>query len=119
MLERIRTLLDHLREVKEANALSDRDLDDLGMSRAQLLDFIDMPRDISDRVSAMAAIFGVPEADLKRNHAEWLDLLTTCGKCHERSVCAHALAHASEIAPSDCGFCGNHAAFEAHATRAA
>ena len=32
MLERIRTLINHLSEVKEVNALSDRDLDDLGMT---------------------------------------------------------------------------------------
>lgn len=119
MLERIRTLINHLSKVKEINTLTDRDLDDLGMSRSQLLDFLAMPHDISDRVTAMAAIFGVPEEELKRNHAEWIDLLTTCGQCHERTACAQALAHPDETTPASCSFCGNHAAFEALAIHAA
>ena len=89
------------------------------MTRSQLLDFLDMPRDIAGRVTTMAAIFGVPEGELQRDHAEWIDLLTTCGQCRERTACAHALAHASETTPASCSFCGNHAAFEAHATHAA
>ena len=36
MLERIRALVDRWRELKEIDALTDRDLDDLGMTRAQV-----------------------------------------------------------------------------------
>jgi hypothetical protein len=109
MFDRIRTLLNRLHEVKEVDTLTDRDLDDIGISRAQMLDFLRMPEDINERVLAMGAIFGVPAADLKRDHGLWLDLLTTCGHCTDRAACSHALDQGAD--PAECGFCGNRAAF--------
>ena len=111
MFERIRALMDRLHEVQEVNSLSDRDLNDLGMSREQVLGFLKMPRDISERVTAMGQIFGVPELDLKRNHAQWVDLLTVCGHCADRSACAHVLAKGAEAKPSEAPFCGNRGTF--------
>ncbi len=109
MFDRIRTLIHRLHEVKEVNALTDRDLAELGLSRDQMLDFLAMPRDINERVNAMGAIFGVPAADLKRDHGLWLDLLSTCGHCADRAACSRALDQHADSA--DCGFCGNRAAF--------
>ena len=40
MFDRIRALIHRLHEMQEVNALSDRDLDDLGMTRDQVLDFL-------------------------------------------------------------------------------
>ena len=60
MFDRIRSLIDRLHEVQEVNSLSDRDLDDLGMSREQVLGFLKMPRNICERVTAMGRIFGFP-----------------------------------------------------------
>lgn len=110
MFNRIRTLLHRLSEVKEVNALSDRDLSDLGLSRDQVMQFLHMPTDITERVTAMGAIFGVPEADLKRDHAQWIDLLTTCGHCADRKACAAVLG-SDHPQPADCGFCGNRRSF--------
>lgn len=109
MLDRVRTLIHRLKEVSEVNNLSERDLHDLGISRAQLLKFLDMPRDINDRVKAMAAIFGIPETTLKADQGQWLDLLTTCGQCSDQQACSHALDRGAD--PSECGFCGNHQVF--------
>jgi hypothetical protein len=105
MFDRIRALLAHLHDVKEVNSLSDRDLDDLGMSRDQVLAFLRMPRDVTDRVTAMGAIFGIPQADLKRDHAQWVDLLTTCGQCGDRGRCASHLAKGKDKA--EVTFCPN------------
>lgn len=110
MFDRIRTLLHRLSEVKEVNALSDRDLSDLGLSRDQVMQFLHMPADITERATAMGAIFGVPEADLKRDHAQWIDLLTTCGQCADRKACS-ALLDSDQPQPADCGFCGNRRSF--------
>lgn len=110
MFNRIRTLLHRLSEVKEVNALSDRDLSDLGLSRDQVMQFLHMPTDITERVTAMGAIFGVPEADLKRDHAQWIDLLTTCGHCADRKACSAVLG-SDHPQPADCGFCGNRRSF--------
>jgi hypothetical protein len=111
MFDRIRSLIDRLHEVQEVNALSDRDLDDLGMSRDQLLAFLRMPRDIGQRVSAMGAIFGISETELKRDHALWVEILSTCGHCADRAACARLLAKGNEADASEATFCGNRGAF--------
>jgi hypothetical protein len=111
MFDRIRSLIDHLHQVQEVNALSDRDLSDLGMSREQVLAFLRMPSDISERVSAMGAIFGVPETELKRDHALWVETLSTCGHCADRSACAKLLAKGDQAQASEATFCGNRDVF--------
>ena len=105
MLDRIRALIAHLHDVQEVNSLNDRDLSDLGMSRDQVLAFLRMPHDVTDRVTAMGAIFGIPAADLKRDHAQWVDLLTTCGQCADRARCASVLAGGKDKA--EASFCPN------------
>lgn len=77
VLDRFRALIHRPQEVAEINAPTDRDLDDLGMSRGQMLDFLRMPLDITERANAMGAIFGVPKAMLRHDHAQWVELLTT------------------------------------------
>ena len=119
MFDRIRALLQHLHNVQEVNAMTDRDLDDLGMSRDQVLAFLRMPHDVSERVAAMGAIFGIPETVLKRDHAEWVELLTVCGHCADRAACSKVLARADFATPADAGFCGNRRTFANLAPRAA
>ena len=111
MFDRIRTLIDRLHEVQEVNSLSDRDLDDLGMTREQILGFLKMPRDISERVTAMGKIFGVSDLELKRDHSQWVDLLTVCGHCADRAACAHVLAKGASAQSSEAVFCGNRKSF--------
>ncbi len=111
MFDRIRALIDRLHEVQEVNALSDRDLDDLGMSREQVLAFLKMPRDIAQRVSAMGRIFGLSETELKRDHALWVEILSTCGHCADRTACARLLAKGDAAQPAEAGFCGNRTTF--------
>lgn len=115
MFDRIKTLVQRWNEVREVDALSDRDLSDLGISRAQVEAFVRMPQDVPDRVLAMAGIFGLSEAEVKANHAEWLDLLETCGSCHERSRCSTVLERGDLSRPCDCGFCLNAECFSAKA----
>lgn len=106
MLTRLRALLDRYAQLKTVEALTDRDLDDLGMTRAQIAAFVTMPADVPDRVARMAAIFGISEADLKANHADYLELLGTCAHCTERTACAHLL-HKGDAQPKDATFCPN------------
>jgi Family of unknown function (DUF6455)/Domain of unknown function (DUF1127) len=117
MFDRIRNLIDRLHEVQEVNSLSDRDLDDLGMSREQVLGFLRMPRDISERVTAMGRIFGVSEVELKRDHAQWVDLLTVCGHCADRAACAHLLAKGQAAQTTEAQFCSNSGSFADLAAR--
>lgn len=110
MFDRIRTLIHRLQEVQQVNALSDRDFADLGLNRHQVMDFLHMPRDINERVIAMGKVFGVPEEDLKRDYEQWVELLTICGHCTDRAICAATLAGPDPV-PSQCSFCGNRESF--------
>ena len=111
MFDRIKTLLQRWHEIKEIEALTDRDLDDLGMSRQQVLDFARMPADITERVIAMGRIFGVPREELERDHDQWVDLLSVCGHCADRGACALVLAKGDIARPADAGFCLNRDTF--------
>lgn len=115
MFERIKALMDRWHDIKEVSQLTERDLDDLGMSRDQVEAFARMPRDISERVAHMAAIFGLSEAELKVNHEDYLGILSTCGACRERGKCTHLLAKGQSAHPAEAMFCGNAEAFEAQA----
>ena len=106
MLTRLRALLDRYAQMKTVEALTYRDLDDLGMTRAQVMAFVTMPADVPDRVARMAAIFGIPEAELKVNHADYLELLGACGHCPDRAACARLL-HKGDARPQDAAFCPN------------
>ena len=111
MFDRIRRLIDRLHEVQEVASLTYRDLADLGMSRDQVLAFLHTPRDIGERVTAMGAIFGLAEAELKRDHALWVALLDTCGHCTDRAACARLPGGAGPAAPAEAGFCANRDTF--------
>jgi hypothetical protein len=111
MFDRIRFILRRIEEIREVEAMSESDLADLGLTRGQLHDFLQMPRDIEGRVTAMAAIFGLTEAQLKQDHSEWVDLLSTCGHCTVRAACAAVLAVGASAHPAGAGFCANHDAF--------
>lgn len=113
MFERIKALMERWHEIKEISALTDRDLDDLGMTRDQLTRFAHMPKDVANRVTHMAEIFGLSEDDIRRDHAAYVDLLETCGSCADRGACSLVLAKGELASPADCGFCLNRHAFAA------
>ena len=119
MLNQIRRFLDRLDQLKQVDALSDHDLHDLGMTRAQVTAFATMPADVPDRVSAMAAIFGIPANELKANRADYLELLGTCADCRQRAKCARVLHDTSLAQPADATFCPNAPVYTAKATQAA
>lgn len=116
MFERFKTALQRWRDLTEVSALSDRELDDIGISRDQLEQFVRMPADVPDRVLAMAAIFGLTEEELRRDTTLWRDLVCTCGACHDRGACALVLERGDLSRPRDCGFCLNAPTFQALAT---
>jgi hypothetical protein len=119
MFDRIKALLHRWHEIHEVEALTDRDLADLGMSRDQVRAFAAMPADITERVTAMGRIFGVPEVELKRDHSQWVELLSVCGHCADRGACGLVLDKGDLSRPADTGFCPNAASFAAMAPRAA
>lgn len=119
MFERIKSLITRWQELKEIDALTERDLADLGMSRAQVEAFARMPHDVPDRVTAMASIFGLSEDEVRADHGRWLELLETCGHCDAREACRRVLDRAELSGPHDCAFCLNAGAFNAQGKVAA
>lgn len=119
MFDRVKALIARWQELKEIDALTDRDLDDLGMSREQVRAFARMPHDVPDRVLAMARIFGLSEAEVKADHARWLELLETCGHCGDRGACTLVLERGELTRPQECGFCLNAGSFAAQCRHAA
>lgn len=111
---RLRTLIERWRDAKSIDALSDVDLSDLGFSREQLQRFMQMPPDVPDRVVAMGAIFGLSEGELRRDHAEWAELLETCGTCPDRASCKLVLNKGDLANPRDAAFCPNRRTFSNH-----
>ena len=114
MLQTLRNFVERWRDSKAVEAMSDRDLAELGMSRDQVINFLRMPPDTPDRVLAMARVFGLSAGDVKADHAEWLDLLETCSHCLNRGACSLTLAKGDLAGPRDASYCPNRAAFEAH-----
>jgi hypothetical protein len=118
MLERLRRMFEHYRDLAEVSALSDRDLMDLGVSRDQAMQLASLPDDVPGRVAAMGKIFGIPEDDLHRDRATWQELLAVCHQCRELRACRSLMDRAETATPGDVGFCPNwtqFAEFERHA----
>ncbi len=111
MFERIRYLWKRAADEEAVLALSERELADLGVSRDQALALVRMPPEVPERVAAMAKIFGVTEADLAGNRADWEELLTTCAACAETRICRRFLAR-DERDPANARFCPNAPHFE-------
>lgn len=114
MIEVIKAIIDRWKEEQAVNALTDRDLKDLGMTRDQVLHFLRMPADIPERVLAMGRVFGLTEGNLKKNHSEWLDMVETCAACPDRGACALVLQKGEMANPRDATFCPNLPTFERH-----
>ncbi len=111
MFDRIKTLINRWNALKEVEALSEHELDDLGMTRDQVRRFVQMPADIADRVKHMAAIFGLSEADLHKDHEAYVALLETCGTCQDRRACSRVLGLGDAARPEMCSFCLNAESF--------
>lgn len=114
MFKAFKAAMDRYQEARALDALTERDLADLGVSREQLAHFIRMPEDTPDRVLAMAHVFGLSSGEVKRDHGEWLDLVEVCAECPDRVACGHLLDKGDLANPRDATFCPNHKTFEQH-----
>lgn len=119
MFEKMKEWRDRRAERAEIEALSEGDLLDLGLGRDQLRALVETPKDVGERVHAMAKVFGVTDADLTADRGNYVDILCTCSGCRDRSACAHELAKGTAARPEDCGFCLNTDEFDRMAGKAA
>ena len=117
MFDRIKTLMTRWQDAKEIDAMSARELDDLGMTRDQVRAFSRLPADIAGRVAHMASIFGVSAAELQRNNQAYHEILSTCSTCRDRTKCSQLLAQGDVASVQEAAFCLNAEVFEAHSAK--
>lgn len=110
MLERLKAMVEHHREHLEIAQMSDRDLDDLGLTREQLIHVVDTPEDVSRRMLQMAKRHGISEEELEAYRQDFAQLLETCDHCHSAGKCGRFLADPSQPATA-ATFCPNHAEY--------
>ena len=100
MFDRIKTLMTRWQDAKEIDALSERDLDDLGMTRDQVLAFSRMPADIADQrdimldtlaqtIGAVASVDDNGQVNVARLHAD-KQIRGGHGRRHEENVAVQA-----------------------------
>ncbi len=66
------------------------ELSDIGAYRGrQLREIVEMPEEVRRRMAAMARVFGVAEARLTDNRAEYVEVLTLCAACRALGQCRH------------------------------
>lgn len=111
ILDRLKHMIHVRRDLAELAQLSDHDLADLGVNRAEAVDMIRMPPDTPRRMALMAALFGVTETRLHQDPAAYVDMLRGCGHCADRGACARVLSKAELRGPQDAAFCPNSPAF--------
>lgn len=99
--------------------LTDREIADMGLDRAEALALIDGPADIPDRVADMASVFGLPPDAVQRSRDVALDIFQTCANCPDRDACARGLAGDAAARAAAAADCPNRATFQALAPRVA
>lgn len=100
-------------DLTEIAALSDSELADIGASRTELLKIVEMPDEVPARMAAMARVFGVDEARLTANRAEYVEDLMTCADCRAVVRCRQERARGDAADPARCTFCKNAGHFAA------
>lgn len=107
-------MLDHLSHILHRwTALSvtggptENDLADLGLTREQADRLAQLPRTVPERMTAMAAIFGIPQAVLESQVDGWLGVAEKCADCRHKGECRTTLAKGPEATREETGYCPN------------
>lgn len=117
MLDWLRRLARQRRETREIAALEPRVFADMGVSRDQALNLVQMPEAVTDRVQAMGHVFGHAPAELTRKRAEWVQMVEACAQCHNIPQCQRFLRQDGHPGPNGAGFCPNREVFAGLAAR--
>ena len=117
MLDWLRRLARQRRETREIAALEPRVFADMGVSRDQALNLVQMPEAVTDRVQAMGHVYGLEAAALEGDRAEWVQMVETCAQCRNIPQCHRFLRQDGHPAPNGAGFCPNREVFAGLAAR--
>lgn len=107
MLDRLSHILHRWAALSITGGPSEKDLADLGLTREQADRLAQLPRTVPERMTAMAAIFGIPQAVLESHVDDWLGLAETCAACRHKRECRATLAKGPEARREETGYCPN------------
>ncbi|MCB1359718.1 MAG: DUF1127 domain-containing protein [Rhodobacter sp.] len=113
MMERFMKLFRRSRDLHEIRAMSDRDLADLGVTRAQAMALTALPDDVPGRVAAMGRVYGLSEDRLTQRREIWNDMLETCHHCQDLAACERTMVNRVAGDTPDVAFCPNARSFRA------
>ncbi|WP_171170459.1 DUF1127 domain-containing protein [Ruegeria sp. HKCCA0370] len=82
--------------------LSDRELSDLGLSRADLAMLRSGAPQARERILTMAGQFGLTEADLNAHPELGLELAEKCGHCLQAETCRDAIRAGARLPQGKC-----------------
>ena len=112
MFEHLKEKLAQAREVREIEAMDARELDEIGLSRDDLISVAQTPNAVRDRMETMAAVHGIDAETLNQNRVDYVELLAKCRHCGQTAHCADFLGDAS-VAGDGAEFCPNHSDYVA------
>lgn len=85
-----------------AEAVSDRDLSDMGLSRMDLRILQSGLPGARQRVEAMAAQFGLTPADIDADRGTALEVAEACAQCGQAKACMRAMRDDTPLPESGC-----------------
>ena len=101
-MERFKAALRRLVEGARSEELDERELDDLGLSRADLEILRSGLPGARARLEAMAARFGLRPADIDADRGIALELAEACAHCGQARTCMRAIETGVELDPDHC-----------------
>ncbi|MCA2012582.1 DUF6455 family protein [Pararhodobacter sp. CCB-MM2] len=115
-MERFLHLFRVSRDLHEIEAMSARELADLGVTRAEAMELAALPDDVPQRVTEMARVFGLDPSEVMQDRRVWHELLQNCHHCHDLGTCHRFMAREEKDEPVDTTtltFCPNRRTFDA------
>jgi hypothetical protein len=112
MFERLREYLERTGPGDEIAALTERDLAEIGVTRDALRIAATAPREVTERMTAMAFRHGLVPDDFDSYRADVAGLVESCAGCASLGACRAYLADADAPA-SEADFCPNHVTYAA------
>ncbi|MDE3027726.1 MAG: DUF1127 domain-containing protein [Paracoccaceae bacterium] len=112
MFELLKEKLAQAREVREIEAMDPRELDEIGLSRDDLINIAETPNAVCRRMEAMAAVHGIDAETMNQNRVDYGQLLAKCRHCGQTAHCADFLGDAN-VAGDGAEFCPNHSDYVA------
>lgn len=94
------------RDRAEIRSLTERDLDDLGLSKDELIVLVQTPEPVAVRQRKMAARFGLTDGDLSDSRHDLVAAVQRCRNCGATQECATYLAN-PDLAADQATFCPN------------